>query len=268
LSGTRTGFNYPHTIHHKSYPPSYCHELRKQHGGIKPPEICASLIEQFSQRGDSILDPFAGAGSTLIAASITQRKALGIDINPEWQKIYFEVCKKMDLEIHDYHVANSELELEKITGDRSYRLVLTDVPYWEMDKLKKTRGKFSKAGEPSREKLPSSLKIFNKEAPVQISEWLTMIENVFSVCQQKLTKEGNLVVFIGNMYRNIGSGKKKVGRYIPLASMLAERTRRIGYKQISEITWYSPDRKLGVYGYPFVYIPSIVDQRILVFRKE
>ncbi|MFW9991232.1 MAG: TRM11 family SAM-dependent methyltransferase [Candidatus Odinarchaeota archaeon] len=259
---------YPHVVHHKTYPPSYCHVLRKQHGGIKPPEICASLIEIYTDKSDHVLDPFAGVGSTLIAATITGREAVGIDINENWRNIYHEVCKRENLEIQEYHVADSETQLDNLAEDNYFRLVLTDVPYWEMDKLVKTRGKFSKAGEPTREKLPSSLKKFNTESPKEIPDWLALLENVFKVCKTKLEKNGYLVIFIGNMYRNVGTGKKKVGRYLPLSNLLAERIRKLNYKQLAEITWYSPDRKLGVYGYPFVYIPSIVDQRILVFRND
>ncbi|MHA2296349.1 MAG: DNA methyltransferase [Candidatus Hodarchaeales archaeon] len=266
---TESGYwTYPHVVHHKSYPPSYCHDLRKKHGGIKPPEICASLIEKYSDKGDSVLDPFVGAGSTLIAATITGRKAVGIDINANWRDIYVEVCKRKELEIQEYFVADSESQLEILVKDNSFQLILTDVPYWVMDKLEKTRGKFSKAGEPTREKLPSSLKIFNAEPPKELPEWLNLLTKVFEVGNKKLVCNGYLIIFIGNMYRNIGRGKKKIGKYHPLASILAERIRRLDYKQLSEITWYSPDRKLGVYGYPFVYIPSIVDQRILIFKKD
>ncbi|MHA1448118.1 MAG: DNA methyltransferase [Candidatus Hodarchaeales archaeon] len=257
----------PHEVHHKGYPPSYCHDLRKKHGGIKPPEICEVLIEEYTETGDSILDPFTGAGSTLIAATKTGRKATGIDINPEWKKLYLEVCRREKLEVQEYIVADSEVELEKLTNDK-FQLILTDVPYWEMDKLKKTRGKFSKAGEPSQGKLPSSLNKFNYEQPKSIREWMTILENVFDKCKGKLDTGGYLIVFIGNMYRNIIENKKKIGKYLPLSGMLAEKIRELGYVQLKEITWYSPDRKLGVYGYPFVYIPSIVDQRILVFQNH
>ncbi len=45
-----------------------------------PPEIAERLINDFSNPGDVILDPFAGSGTTLDVAQKLYRKAIGIDI--------------------------------------------------------------------------------------------------------------------------------------------------------------------------------------------
>ena len=46
----------------KSFPPSFQQKLRNQHGGQKPPELCAELIEIFTKKREKVLDPFAGVG--------------------------------------------------------------------------------------------------------------------------------------------------------------------------------------------------------------
>lgn len=46
----------------------------------KPTEVIEVLIRQSSDPGDLVLDPFAGGGSTLIAAHHTDRRFLGYDI--------------------------------------------------------------------------------------------------------------------------------------------------------------------------------------------
>lgn len=40
------------------------------------------LIETFSQPGDTIVDPFMGSGTTLVAAITNRRNAIGYDIDP------------------------------------------------------------------------------------------------------------------------------------------------------------------------------------------
>jgi site-specific DNA-methyltransferase (adenine-specific) len=42
------------------------------------------LVECFSQPGDTVLDPFAGSGSTLVAAALTGRRYLGIELEAKY----------------------------------------------------------------------------------------------------------------------------------------------------------------------------------------
>ncbi len=259
-------------IIHKSFPPSFNHKLRSEHGGMKPPELAQILIKKYSKsREGVILDPFAGVGGTLLGASISGRKAIGIDINERWKTIYLQVSQDNGLTPQKFIIGDSRQVVNINVSDDSISLILTDVPYWAMDKLQKTRGRFSKAGEQSQDKLPSPLHSFNQASILTIKEWLNLLKTVFSQCYPKLIAGKYLVVFIGNMYRTIEEVKNgkasKVGRYLFLSSMLSKVLLDIGYNFETEIIWYSPDKALHVFGYPFSYIPSIVHQSILVFRK-
>ena len=48
----------------------------------KRPELPLAFILHYSQRGDVVLDPFCGTGSTLIACEKSERVCLTMDINP------------------------------------------------------------------------------------------------------------------------------------------------------------------------------------------
>lgn len=50
----------------------------------KPTELLTHLIELFSERGQTVLDPFLGSGSTAVAAVKTGRRCVGIEINPDY----------------------------------------------------------------------------------------------------------------------------------------------------------------------------------------
>jgi site-specific DNA-methyltransferase (adenine-specific) len=54
----------------------------RRYGPEKPVELLERLIECSTMPGDFILDPCAGAGSTLAAARHLKRKALGIELDP------------------------------------------------------------------------------------------------------------------------------------------------------------------------------------------
>ena len=69
------------TVISKIYPSNLQHKLRSQHGGQKPPERCRDLIKIFSKTGQTVLDPLAGVGGTLIGAALCKRNAIGIELN-------------------------------------------------------------------------------------------------------------------------------------------------------------------------------------------
>lgn len=54
------------------------------HPTQKSEEILAPLIEAYSQPGQVVLDPFAGSGSTLLAAAMTGRRYLGIELDEDY----------------------------------------------------------------------------------------------------------------------------------------------------------------------------------------
>lgn len=60
----------------------------KEHPARFPVELPAFLIKTFSSKDtDIIIDPFAGSGTTLVAAKQLGRKYIGIEINPDYCKI-------------------------------------------------------------------------------------------------------------------------------------------------------------------------------------
>lgn len=57
-------------------------QLLKIHPTVKPVALVADAIKDCSNRGDLILDPFGGSGTTMIAAEKTNRRAALIEIDP------------------------------------------------------------------------------------------------------------------------------------------------------------------------------------------
>jgi DNA modification methylase len=51
---------------------------------MKPVELVERAINNSSQRGDVVLDPFGGSGTTLIAAERTGRRARLIELDPKY----------------------------------------------------------------------------------------------------------------------------------------------------------------------------------------
>jgi len=61
--------------------------VSNNHPTVKPIALMEYLINMVTREGQIVLDPFAGSGSTLIAAKKLGRKYIGIELEPEYVKI-------------------------------------------------------------------------------------------------------------------------------------------------------------------------------------
>ena len=67
------GFRYPTTL----LPYANCNNVNAVHPTQKPADLCEYLIRTYSNPGDVILDPFAGSGTTAVAAINSDRSFIG-----------------------------------------------------------------------------------------------------------------------------------------------------------------------------------------------
>lgn len=54
------------------------------HESRKPARLLVDLLELFTDKGDLVVDPFLGSGTTLFAADQTGRRCIGAEISPEF----------------------------------------------------------------------------------------------------------------------------------------------------------------------------------------
>ena len=244
----------------KPYPPNLQHALRSRHGGQKPPDLCADLLRAFTKAGQSVLDPFMGVGGVLLGASLSGRTAVGVDVNKEWIEIYREVCAREEIVPQETITADACAALAGMEG-RSFDCILTDVPYWKMDSAGRSRGTFKRVGERAKPVRASKLSRFTDQPYASKEEWLSAMGEVFERAARLLKPSGYLLTFIGDMYRE--------NRYHCLSADLAARLSaipRLVWK--ASLVWYDVSKKLHLYGYQYSYIPSLIHQNVLVFRKE
>lgn len=62
-------------------------ERQKDHPAPYPAALAERLVRMFSFVGDTVLDPFAGTGSTAVAASSVGRNSVSIELEPEYVDI-------------------------------------------------------------------------------------------------------------------------------------------------------------------------------------
>jgi DNA modification methylase len=63
------------------------------HFATFPPALAERCIKAGTRLGDIVLDPFAGAGTTLLVADRLQRDAIGIELNPGYTEMAMQRCQ-------------------------------------------------------------------------------------------------------------------------------------------------------------------------------
>lgn len=89
-------------------------QLRRHHPAPYPLEVPRRLIRMFSFVGDTVVDPFAGAGTTAVAALETGRNSISVEIEPSYVRLIEQRLQEGNLlgkvEIHWDNVLRDRLE--------------------------------------------------------------------------------------------------------------------------------------------------------------
>lgn len=77
------------------------------HTTQKPQDLMQTLVSEFTDVGDTILDPFAGSGTTAAAAKMLDRKAILVEQDERYCEV---IAKRLDVALLDF---------ASLTGDAS-----------------------------------------------------------------------------------------------------------------------------------------------------
>ncbi len=95
-----------------------------KHIAMFPLELPHRLIKMFSFVDETVLDPFAGSGTTSLAARLLNRNSISYEINPEYIKVIKERLSPSQADLFESHVTYS---IDDSTFDLKAKLA--NVPY-------------------------------------------------------------------------------------------------------------------------------------------
>lgn len=248
------------TILRTSYPSELGHELRREHQANKPPRLMKEIIEFFTKSDQEVLDPFAGVGGTLLGASLSSRRATGIEINKKWIDIYKQVCQEEDLEEFPIVHGDSLVEMRRmIEDDRKFDAIITDPPY--SPALEKTLcdEKYDQANR------KSNLTTFSDEDKdfrnaESFEEYYDLMEETGELMYELIKDERYIAVMIRDSYQD--------SKYIHATAEVSKRLEKAGFVPKGIKIWYQTGSPVRPYGYPYAYVPNIVHHNIIIMRKE
>ncbi len=239
-----------------------------RHPAKFPETLAQEFIEFFTKRGQVVLDPMAGTGSTLVAALRSGRHSYGIELNPQYATIARQVVAEERAALGD---PAAGLRAEVITGDaaRASALleaadappvdyVLTSPPYWDM---LHARG----AETQKKRRQEAALDVVYSDDPRDVGNiheyerFLHSLADIYARLRPLLKPRAYLTIIVKNV--------KKGGVIYPLAWDLA---RLLGqtYTLKDEKIWCQDNVRLAPYGMGNAWVSNTVHHYCLQFRND
>ena len=229
-----------------------------------PETMAQEFIEFFTKRGETVLDPMAGTGSTLIAALRAGRNSYGIELNPKYAEIARQLIAE---ERQSLGSSVGGLKSEIITGDASqistFNLptidyVLTSPPYWDMLHAKG-------AATQKKRRSAAELDVFYSDDPNDLGnihdyeDFLAKLVAIYSGLKPLLREKAYLTIIVKNV--------KKGGKIYPLAWDLGRELGKV-YTLKDEKLWLQDNQRLAPYGLGSAWVSNTFHHYCLQFRNE
>lgn len=231
-------------------------EMKLGHPAIFPVELVRRLLQCFTTQADLIvLDPFAGVGSTLVAAQIEGRKSIGIELNSEYvEKMKTRLEEGLFINKNDPLIYNQSIfDLPRYVGPESIDFVVTSPPYWNI--LTEKRSADHKAVRNYGESGADLGRV------ADYHEFLDLLAQAFKLVFSSLKKGKYCCVVVMDL--------RKKDKFYPFHSDVAYFMQKIGFIYDDMIIWdrrheYNNMRPLG---YPSVFRINKAHEFILIFQK-
>lgn len=217
-------------------------------------------IEMFTKSGMTVLDPFVGSGTTIIASNQIGRHCIGIDLNLEYKTIAEERIQELNLNDYEYILGDSNVVIKDIT---EVDYIITSPPYHNILRndakgIRNNNGKKYRIG--ARDGVDyysdheNDLGNFN-----EYNDFIVALKSIMSECFKKLKKGKYCTIIISDFTVN----KKEVFVQGDVVRIMQE----IGYEFQGTTVLFQPVKPLFPFGYPYAYKINHHHQNIITFRK-
>ena len=221
------------------------------------------LIKFFTKKGNKVLDPFLGVGSTIKACLELEREGYGVEINSHWCDLTKErLLKECKFKINSNHlICDDSRHLLKHYEKNYFDFIVTSPPYWNILNKEKdykakeriTNGYVTKYSEDNELDL-GNIKNYD--------DFLDSVVDIFFQCYDVLKPEKYMCIIVSDF--------RHKSEFISYHSDLIQRMTKGKSKKfiLNGIKILVQNaKKLYPYGYPFSYVENIHHQYVLIFKK-
>jgi len=233
------------------------------HPAVFPIALPKKCIQLFTHKGELILDPFLGIGTTLIAAQDTERNAVGFDLN----KKYVNFTKKRLAKAgrtKQVAICDDAINIPKYLNENTISLIVTSPPYANM--LNHKRLNKSIRGDLRQNKHFKKVQQYSNNprdlGTMKPKEYAEALAQIYKGILPLLRPKAHCVINVNDLWEN--------NHRYPTHSYVIEAMGKVGYELRNIIIWDKRNlvNKVGIFGWPSNYITlSTTFEYILDFWK-
>lgn len=234
------------------------------HPATFPISLSRKVIELFTHRGELVVDPFVGSGTTLLAAQDANRNAVGFDLQDKYVRLCGERLEKTGSSYSSMQLAIREdaRKIPNYLAPDTVSLIWTSPPYANLlnrartNKSRRKRdneqlGKVEQYSQDERDLGTLDLELYTRE-----------MGEIFAGLLPLLRRKGHCVINVPDMWWE--------NRRVTIHIALVEELRSRGYELRNIIIWDRTNivNQVGIFGWPSNYITmGVTFEYLLDFWK-
>jgi len=236
------------------------------HPASFPISLPAQCIKLFTHKGELVLDPFVGIGSTLIAAQDLDRNAVGFDLKKEY--VYLSNSRLAQQKLHpttkQIAIHDEAHNIPEYFDEETISLVVTSPPYANMLNIQR-KNKSMRADLRNNEHYNKVLQYSNDSrdlGTMMPKEYAKTLAGIYKGILPLMKPKSHNVININDLWL-------KNKRY-PTHMYVIEELEKVGYELRNIIIWDKRNlvNRVGIFGWPNNYITlTITFEYILDFWR-
>lgn len=220
------------------------------------------LIRFFTKKNMTVLDPFCGSGTTLVAAAMEERKGIGIDLNREYCAMSKRRLRELKLTSNQKIICGNSLKRISTIQDK-FDYCVTSPPYHNIlrhngNGLRDVKDKPVRNGPRIGIEYYSDNK-WDLGNQKEYEDFLNLLKSIMSKVYKKLKDKKYCSIIISDFTVN----KKETNASGDVIRLMEE----IGFSFEGAIVLVQNSKPLYPFGYPFAYKINHHHQNIINFRK-
>lgn len=225
---------------------------KKLHPAVFPISLPKKAIQLFTHKGELVLDPFVGSGTTLLAAQDTSRNAIGFDLKKEYIDLSNSRLKQAQLSSDTKQIAikDNALNISKYLDEETISLCITSPPYANM--LNRKRKNKSLRGELRNNEHYDTIQQYSNSpedlGTMELAEYSKSIGEIYSGILPLLKPKAHCVINITDLWWE--------NHRLLVHLEVIRAMQRAGYEFRNTIIWDRRNivNKAGIFGWPSNYI--------------